>query len=419
MSDRGTSPLKLHGDHNASRLSRLRWLDSTRWLDGDNSARYTPLRIHDSASGAAGDTAATSIEFLNRRIGLGALGLPSTISSNNNSILHSPISFSIVSATGRVVTVAPPASRLQLLSLGTGAASWTSHWSADADLTGGAAQELQGLSVSCAAELSSDGFVELNISLSSSRAVSLQDVQVHIPIQLCNKTWIMGLDVSPSGQFDTADLPAGEPVVSYKFSTYGVDVDALNTPNLRSSIWLGKPDSGLRVKFKGSDPRWNSPTELPELPPLPWANCKGNAKSLTAAAFRQTCLGTVNITKRGTSAVIESHTGPLCLAAMEPLSFVLDLMVTPVHPVDLQQHMNTRYVHLFGDVQTTSPLGGNPSGSLEGLVDLIATLGGTWAILHQGTSLNTFINSPINEDVVPALGQFVQLCRAKNISVKL
>jgi hypothetical protein len=96
--------------------------------------------------------------------------------------------------------------------------------------------------------------------------------------------------------------------------------------------------------------------------------------------------------------MVESRTGPVTLAAGS-LPFVLDLMVTPMHPVDSKQHLATRYVHLFGNVQTKSPLGGNPSGTLEGLVALIASMGGTWVILHQGTSLNTFINSPINDDV--------------------
>jgi hypothetical protein len=117
--------------------------------------------------------------------------------------------------------------------------------------------------------------------------------------------------------------------------------------------------------------------------------------------------------------VIESGTGPLSLRAAVAVPFALDLMVTPMRPVDLGRHVGTRYVHLFGDVQTTSPAGGNPSGSLAGLADLIVSMGGTWAILHQGTSLNTFINSPINEAVVPALGTFVELCRVRGVSVKL
>ena len=40
-----------------------------------------------------------------------------------------------------------------------------------------------------------------------------------------------------------------------------------------------------------TDPKWNSPTELPQLPPSPWANCHGNASVVGAAAFRRTCLG--------------------------------------------------------------------------------------------------------------------------------
>ena len=66
VSKNGTT--EMGGDRNASRLSRLRWLDSARFLDHTNSRRYTPLRVTGS-----------SIEFLNRRIGLDGLGLPEQI----------------------------------------------------------------------------------------------------------------------------------------------------------------------------------------------------------------------------------------------------------------------------------------------------------------------------------------------------
>jgi hypothetical protein len=250
-------------DRDASRLSRLRWLDSARWLDANNSRWYTPLHVGGggpgaSAHGSDGVTATTSagggapasssdaaptIEFLNRRVRLGGLGLPSAIASNGHAVLDSPISFTVVSAAGRAVAIAPPAARLELevrstiqplaelyegcmvvlkvswcgitsvKRLGPGAASWSSEWSAAADLRGAAAQELRGLSARCAAELSSDGYLELSLTLRASRPIELRDVRLQVPLARAVAKWIMGLDVSPSGRFDAANLPAGQVLV--------------------------------------------------------------------------------------------------------------------------------------------------------------------------------------------------------------
>ena len=51
---------------------------------------------------------------------------------------------------------------------------------------------------------------------------------------------------------------------------------------------------------------------------MPWANCLGDAGSLAPPAYRRTCLGRVNVTKRGASAaVVESGTGAaLCLRTL-------------------------------------------------------------------------------------------------------
>ena len=76
-------------------------------------------------------------------------------------------------------------------------------------------------------------------------------VQLEVPLARETAKWIMGLNVSPSGRLNLRGVADGQPAVCYRFSEYGVAVDSLNVPNLRSSIWLGKPAAGLRVKFKG------------------------------------------------------------------------------------------------------------------------------------------------------------------------
>ena len=118
--------------------------------------------------------------------------------SNNHSILASPVSLLLVSATGRHIKIAPPSSRLKISQLGSGAASWTSHWSAATDLSGAAAEELRGLSVVCVAELSSDGFVAYNLTVRSTRAIKLQNVpsEASEPSKSVNLTYIYSLCVN-------------------------------------------------------------------------------------------------------------------------------------------------------------------------------------------------------------------------------
>ena len=180
------------------------------------------------------------------------------------------------------------------------------------------------------------------------------------------------------------------------------------------------PGAGIRVKFKGPEPEWNSPAGLPVLPPTPWAGCHGLPPTTgDPASYKSNCTGRVSVAEEGDFVTLSSSSSPLKLSAGSSTTFLMDLLVTPMRPVNLTQHVDTRYAHLFGNVQTKNPAAGNPSGTLAGLVDLIVSLNATWAILHQGTSLNTFINEPILEQRLPALETFVKLCHEKGVRVKL
>ena len=88
---------------------------------------------------------------------------------------------------------------------------------------------------------------------------------------------------------------------------------------------------------------------------------------------------------------LSSSTGRMAMAAGQQLSFHADLVITPAKPVDLKRHATTRYVHLFGQVPVLSTARLNQT-TLSAVVDEFVALGANWAILHQGTTLNPWID---------------------------
>ena len=150
----------------------------------------------------------------------------------------------------------------------------------------------------------------------------------------------------------------------------------------------GRPLLRTGVKLKGSEPAWGSPTELPTLPPMPWANCKG---APTDPGYRASCTGNVTVAEQGGTVLLSSSTGRMAMAAGQQLSFHADLVITPAKPVDLKRHATTRYVHLFGQVPVLSTARLNQT-TLSAVVDEFVALGANWAILHQGTTLNPWID---------------------------
>ena len=391
-------PLLVHGDHNATRLSRLRWLDSTRWQDTTVSQSYQPVMVTQQPV-----TGGAVITLLNRRVEVLSSGLLGSVQSNGAELLAAPMGFSLTATSGKVIQVR--SSRLELHQHGEGVVSWSSEWSTST----------AELSVQCSGVLYYDGFIDYSIAVTNDAAVMqlLGNSRFEVAFKADAIRWLMGFDVMPSGRWN-----ASRPI-DWSWSAYADGAEQW-LRNLRSSAWLGKPHAGMRVKFKGLEPEWNSPSGLPLLPPSPWAGCHGKPPATgDPAAYKANCTGRVSVMEQGGVVTLSSSSGPITLAATSSTVFPMDILVTPMRPVNLTRHMETRYAHLFGNVQTKAPAAGNPSGTLGGLVDLIASLNATYAILHQGTSLNTYINEPILEERLPALETFVRLCHAAGIKVKL
>ncbi len=75
-------PLPDRGDSDPRRMSRLRWLNSSRGIDDEVVAPFIPLEVDDS-----------TIRLLNRSVRFGPAGLPAGMTSNGREIPASPMAF--------------------------------------------------------------------------------------------------------------------------------------------------------------------------------------------------------------------------------------------------------------------------------------------------------------------------------------
>ena len=222
----GGVPLLAHGDHNASRLSRLRWLDSTRFLDTTVSRKYQPV----SVSQQPPNTDRAVITFLNRRVEVLPSGLLGSVQSNSEELLATPMAFSLT-ASGQAVQAR--ASRLEVHQLGEGVVAWSSNWTTS----------VLGLSVQCNATLRYDGFIDYAITVNTVHAVQLNDSRLEMTFKADAIGWLMGFNVMPSGRW------SGSNPIDWGWAGYADGAQPW-LRNLRSSAWLGKPHAGMRVKFK-------------------------------------------------------------------------------------------------------------------------------------------------------------------------
>ena len=318
---------------------------------------------------------------------LGSSGQFSSIRSNGIELLAAPIQFLVTDTPGGTATALQPAGQGPTITqLGPGVVRWT--------VVANGVGALVGVSAHTEGTLSYDGFVDFNITLESTGTRTLADVQLIVPMSGDVVKWLMGWNVMPSGRFDATSSP-----IEFSWQEYG--------HGQRNGAWLGKPSAGMRVLFKGPEAAWNSPIEMPSHPPGSWANCPKPSEAIN-------CKGNASVSSVNGAVLLQSSTGSIVLSAAEPLAFNFDLLVTPLRPVNLQQHFTTRYYQFGGEFP---PPGLNLT--MSQAVDQLAAMGVTWVNIHQGSNLNPYINYPLRPDLMADLCGFVELCHARNLSVKL
>ena len=156
------------GDSEAWRLSRLRWLDSTRGLEQTLVPPFTPVRVRGNV-----------VSILNRKITFGELGLPTSIRSNRVEVLARPMEF-----------VVELASKTRLRWLATEDRLVRATQCEVVRLTKASSEECT-LTVRSKTEF--DGCITFCATLEARRDVKLADIRLEIPIRREVATYMMGM----------------------------------------------------------------------------------------------------------------------------------------------------------------------------------------------------------------------------------
>ncbi len=316
-------------------LAKLQWLNSTAGLGDAPTLGYTPVELQGRV-----------LRVLGREIELGDDGLPKRITSFFNSavtkigadrleLLAAPIRFF---AAGEERASANSTGNLTFVEKSPTRVTWIST-------TLGGAMTIHGA-------LEFDGSLHYRVELAPGR--SNADIHLEIPRTAATTAYVVGM---------------GQEAGTSKAFDWKWDVANKN----QDSVWLGAVNGGLRLQLRGENyerPGVNIHYQRRPLnaPPAWWNEGRGGV-SFTP--------GTENQPAR-----LVAFSGPH-ESAKAPLHFDFDLLITPFHPLHTTEQWSDRYYH-------TSAV----PGDVGAYLDKARAAGANVVNVHQGNSLNPYINYP-------------------------
>jgi Glycoside hydrolase 123, N-terminal domain len=343
------------GDSDLWRHSRLRWLDSRIAFDDDVVAPYTPLTVN-----------GLTISCLGRSVDIGPDGLVAGIRSffspevtefckEGRRLLASPIALAVDKGAGvlkwdgngpRFVRQAP------------GVVAWEARSRAGA------------LTLSCRAQMESDGFIEFKIELAAISAVEVDDIRLEIPLSGDAAKYMMGLG-----------FKGGRRPPQFEW--------AWDQKNNQDALWIGDVNAGLQVSLR--DENYSRPLNTNfylskplNLPPSWWNQGKGRV--------------TVKTTGDGV-VLVAASSGPRRIEAGDILHFNFTLLLTPFKPIDPKAHFATRFFHAFKPVAEVAGTGANTIN------------------VHHANAVNPYINYPF---LRPAeMKKYIDEAHARGMKVKI
>lgn len=355
-----------HGDADAARLARLRWLDSTIGMDDQQVVKpFIPLKRE-----------GRRIQLLGRTVEIGDNGLPARIQSffsGSNTrfvetpmeLLAAPMQFEIEGDAGvEPIAFGPLSFEKETPSEITWRAKGQSA-SFDVDLTGG---------------IEFDGYFDWQLRLTARRDVSVKDVRLVVRHAGPAATYFMGLGQGGRRCPDSLEW-------------------RWDTAKFQDAYYVGAVNGGLQLRFKGDNyikPFVNVYYKYRGLNlPESWGNDNKGGLRL----------------KRGEdqTVAVNVFSGERTLRAGESQLFIVEGLVTPFKLLNTEAQWQERYYH--------SPPGSRDSVMLD--PGLAKPQGATVVNIHHNQEPNPAINYPYWGPSYPLLKNSVAAAHAKDVRLKV
>jgi hypothetical protein len=344
------------GDSDIWKHSRLRWLDSTIAIDDGIVPPFTPLQVNGNR-----------VRCLGREVTLSQTGLPLQIQSYFNpgvtrigkegrDILTSPLKLVVEDSEKEIIPWSETG--IEFLTMTEGAVSWKST------NTSGT------LTMTCLGLMEFDGFVEVDIRLTSAEEMRVNDIRLEIPIRRDVAKYMMGMG------FKGGFRPKG---FNWKW-------DAKKN---QDSAWVGDVHAGLQCSFR--DENYSRPlnTNFYQLKPL----------ILPRSWWNQGWGGCDFLEKDEGTFLIKAYSGPRRIREGEELHYIFSLLITPFKTLDTKAQWNTRFYHQFKPVEE------------------IAAIGANTINIHHANAINPYINYPFFRPL--EMKQYIDQAHERGMKVKI
>jgi hypothetical protein len=344
------------GDSDMWRHSRMRWLDSTIAMDEGIVPPFTPLQVNGE-----------KVKCLGREVTLSKSGLPLQIQSYFNpgvtrineegrDILASPLKFVVEDSKKEIMPWSETGFKFSTLS--EGAVSWEST------NTSGP------LALVCSGRMEFDGFVDVDIMLTSTEEMRVNDIRLEIPVCCDVAKYMMGMG------FKGGLRPKG---FNWKW----------DEKKNQDSAWVGDVNAGLQCSFR--DENYSRPlnTNFYQLKPL----------ILPRSWWNQGWGGCDFLEKDENTFLIKAYSGPRRIREGEKLHYIFSLLITPFKTLDTKAQWNTRFYHQFKPVEEIVAAGANTIN------------------IHHATAINPYINYPFFRPL--EMKQYIDRAHEKGMKVKI
>ncbi len=360
-------PVQAHGDDEGYRMSRLRWLNSSIGHGDKPTAPYTPLAVIPSESG-------TDIQYLGGVLRLGRNGLPSMARTfyNEANTLVPRVQNDILADGMRLVVETDK-----------GPVTWTSGElkvarESDGKVVWTAQSVGSGMELICTGTFEFDGFSDIRLNLMSDHDLDVKDVRLEVPFTEYASKYFMGL--GRRGGF---------------FPEKGIDWKWNVEKKHQDSFWIGNVNAGMRMLFKGDGYKRPLVNVYYKYGRLRLPESWGNGGE-----------GGIRIAPDGKGKVLAGiFTGPRTLKAGKSLDFNMELLITPVKPLDWKHQVEERYYHSNSDVSSE-------------YVKAARDKGANIINIHHKKDIYPFINYPYYDASVGDLKSFIGQAHQEGLKVK-